>query len=468
MAASGEPQGAFELLPDALVPPPAEDIAGEVELDEVDPDEFILRVTDDRAIVFACPSPEQKSHWGRFIAIPTVAELNSLLVSLDPVARSVIEAKRLTGALVELHPADREMFATGFRAISEEGGWLQANFRNHGRVARLMRIRPATGVAMFSGGGLALAAIAAQAQAAEMTRSIKEIGLRVNALMEHLQDDQVGAAENAIEQVESLVEMLRAHGEDGVTEADIAVVRSALGDAIHKALQHLKRAVENLESMAQPPTREVEQVLSQQVVDDVVLYLNLSGRLQVTGVQFGLAQVAYEYHTGKPEVAKTRAERVRKSVDAHREEIEGVCGRLTRLHARLRAGSLPSWERAAKEIAISAGQGAAVGAGGGLVVALGPSAAEVIRGGDVEVSGNEDDRPNAVAAAGIGAATGFAGGLAWGTKNVVLDVLAWKPVEERLVQLAAAGSHTLSVASQSKPALDWMRVVTEELAEPAA
>lgn len=127
--------------------------------------------------------------------------------------------------------------------------------------ARLMRIRPATGVAVMSGGALTLAAIAAQAQAAEMARDIKAIGQRVDQLYKHLQDDQIGAVEHAVEQVEDLVGLLRAHGKDGVSESDVSVVRNALGDASRKCMQHLKTAVKNLENANQGSTRQAEQIL---------------------------------------------------------------------------------------------------------------------------------------------------------------------------------------------------------------
>lgn len=333
------------------------------ELEEIEPDEIVVRVTDDRAIVFATPNETKLSRWGRWLAKPTTSELKPLLQNFDPVARAVIEAKRLTGALVELHPADREMFKSGFKAISEEGGWLQANFRDHGQVARLMRIRPATGVEVMSGGALTLAAIAAQAQAAEMARDIKAIGQRVDQLYKHVKDDQIGAVEHAVAQVEDLVGLLRAHGKDGVSESDVSVVRNALGDASHKCMQHLKTAVKNLEKANQGSTRQAEQILSEGAVEEVMLYLDLVGRLDVATVQFGLAQIAFDCHAGKPHVAKTRAEQITRSIDKFRLEIEKVCGRLGQLDESVRAQFLPWWKRAGKEIAAKAGFGTVAGAG---------------------------------------------------------------------------------------------------------
>jgi hypothetical protein len=434
------------------------------ELEEIEPDEIVVRVADDCAIVFATPNETKHSSWGRWLAEPTTNELKSLLQNLDPVARSVIETKRLTGALVELHPVDREKFKCSFKAISEEGGWLQANFRDHGQVARLMRIRPTTGVAVMSGGALILAAIAAQAKAAEMTRDVKAIGQRAVQIYEHLQDDQIGSVEHAVEQVEGLVGLLRAHGEDGVSESDVSVVRNALGDASSKCMQHLKTAVKNLENANQGPTRQAEQILSEGAVEEVMLYLDLVGKLDMATVQFGLAQVAFDCHVGKPDVAKTRAELITSSIDKLRHENENMCGRLGQLDEGVRAQFLPWWKRA-KEIAASAVFGTVAGAGGGALLAVAPAAAEAIRDGGGGAS-SDDEGPKIVGAVAIGAMVGFTGGLVRGTKNTVLEVRAKKPLEERLGQLTALSSRSLGTTGETTPILEWLHDLIKELAGP--
>ena len=433
--------------------------------DQIEPDEIIVQVTDDCAIVFATLNDTKHSRWGRWLARPTNSELKSLLQTLDPVARAVIEAKRLTGALVELHPADREMFKNGFKAITEEGGWLQANFRDHGQVARLMRIRPATSVAVISGGALTLAAIAAQAQAAEMARDIKVIGQRVEQLYEHLQDDQIGAVEHAVDQVEDLVGLLRAHGKDGVTESDVSVVRNALGDASSKCMQHLKTAVKNLENANQGSTRQAEQILSEDAVEDVMLYLDLVGRLDVATVQFGLAQIAFDCHAGKPHVAKTRAEQITRSSDTFRHEIEDVFGRLRQLDESVRAQFLPWWKRAGKEIAVKTALGTVVGVGAGTARAVTSASAEAVKDDDDGGASNNGEGTKIGVVAAVVAVAGFAGGLVWGTKNTVDEVRAKKPLEERLGRLKAAGSRSLETPGEAAP-IEWLRVLTKELAEP--
>ncbi|ASW55761.1 hypothetical protein CIK06_18650 [Plantactinospora sp. KBS50] len=132
---------------------------------------IILSLTDDRAIMIDAPSGTTRSRWGRRVADFTTEELASLLRTLDPAMKSFIESRRLTGGLVELDHISRAMWSTA-ELITEEGGWIQATLRSRGQVARLMRIRPATGVAAATGGAAILGGIATQAQAAEMARHI--------------------------------------------------------------------------------------------------------------------------------------------------------------------------------------------------------------------------------------------------------------------------------------------------------
>lgn len=435
------------------------------EVEEIEPDEIVIRVTDDRAMVFANIDGTTVSRWGRWLTKHTASELSSLLQTLDPVSRAVIESKRLTGALVELHSADREMFKSGFKAISEEGGWLQANFRDHGQVTRLMRIRPATGVAVITSGAMILAGVAAQAQAAEMAGDIKAIGQRVDQLYKHLQDDQIGGVEHAVAQVEDLVALIRAHGQDGVSESDVSVVRNALGDAGRKCMQHLKTAVENLETSNQVSTREAEQILSDRAVEEVLLYLELVRRLELATVQFGLAQIAFDCHRGKSHVAKTRAKQITTSVDKYRHEIDDVCGRLGLLDQSVRAQFLPWWQHASREIPASAGLGTVGGAGAGAVLAAGPAAAEAIRDGNGADAKDVDPKRLAQGAAG-GAVVGFMGGLVLGTKRTLQETRAKKPLEQRLGQLTAAGIEGLASGSDRTPVLEWLDALTNELAQP--
>jgi hypothetical protein len=58
------------------------------------------------------------------------------------------------------------------------------------------------------------------------------------------------------------------------------------------------------------------------------------------------------------------------------------------------------------------------------------------------------------------------GGLGWGVKNTVLEVRAKKPLEERLGQLTAASSRSLETPGETTPSLEWLRVLTKELAGP--
>ena len=302
-----------------------------------EPEVIVVRVTDGRAIVIGAPSETEPSPWGRWISNFTHHELASLVRTLDPVSRALIEARRLTGCLVELDPTSRAMWSS-LKKVTEDGGWIQANFRNdRGQFARLMRIRPATGVAAVSGGAAILGAIAAQAQTAEMARDVKAIRQRVDEIYEHLQGDQIGAVQNAVEQVEDLVARLRVHGPDGIRESEVPLIKDRLGDARHKCMIHLKDAVKKLEDAKQHGSlRRAETSLRKGAVKDVMLYLNLLGKLYPAWVQFGLAQVALDYHEGKSHVARTQTEHIVTSTSKFRAEVEDVCVRLGQLDESIR------------------------------------------------------------------------------------------------------------------------------------
>lgn len=436
--------------------PAAPDVGNEVE--EVEPDEVVFRITDDRAVVFSAAG---QSRWGQWLGQPSARELASLLRALDPAARAAIEAKRLTGALVELHPTDREMFGSGFKTIGEDGGWLQANFRDRGQVTRLMRIRPATGTAAVSGGALVLAAVAAQTQAAELGRDVKAIGQRVEQLHKGVEDDLAGAVDNVARQVEDLVELLQAHGADGASESDVSIVRHALGETNQKCLRRLATAVEELESAAELPSATgAEEVVTAGAANRVMLYRDLVHRLETATIQFSFAQVAFDCHTGHPHVAVTRAAQVTRQVGAFRHDVENASIRLTQLHGSVREQFLPWWKLAGKEVAASAGM-AAAGAGGGAVLAAAPAAADAAK------DGGSGDGPRLVAgAAAAGAALGLATGIIRGAKKTVHEVRAKAPLQERLAQLATAGTKSLETNTGTPPALDWLQHLTKELAAP--
>ena len=181
-------------------------------------------------------------------------------------------------------------------------------------------------------------------------------------------------------------------------------------------------------------------------------------------VQFGLAQIAFDCHAGKPHVAKTRAEQITRSIDESRQEIEDVRGRLGQLDESIRAQFLPWWKHAGKEIATTAGIGTVAGAGAGTALAVAPAAAEAVKDGDGAGASDNIEGTTIVAAAAVGAVVGFAGGLVWGTKNTVQEVRAKRPLEARLGQLTAAGSRSLGTPGETTPILEWLHVLTKELA----
>ncbi|WP_432869294.1 hypothetical protein [Microbispora rosea] len=408
-----------------------------------EPEEIVVRLTDDQAIVIGALSETKRSLWGRRISDLTHFELASLLRTLDPATRAFIETHRLTGRLVELDPISRAMWST-CKKVTEEGGWIQTTLRsNQGQFARGMRIRPITGVAAMSGGVAILGAIAAQAQTAEMARDIKVIRQRVDEIYEYLESGQISAVENAVEQVEDLVEWLRFHGKDGIEESAFSVIRDRLGEARHKCMRHLKDAVRKLEDAKQHGSpRKAERSLSKGVAEEVMLYLDLLGKLYAASIQFGLAQVAFEYHKGKLDVARTRAEHITKSNAKFRAEIEDVCGRLGQIDESVRA-RFGSVKRRVWLPPVS----------GVVMVAEKKVITLRLAGASVPISMS--------IVAGVGGAL---------LAHIVQDVdaatqaRAEKILEERLLRLTGASSRAVELIAQEAGSLEGLRTLTEELA----
>ncbi|MEV5546634.1 hypothetical protein AB0L35_11000 [Streptomyces sp. NPDC052309] len=405
-------------------------------------------MAEDHAVVIGAPSRAKRSRWGRWVADLTPSEWTALAKTLDPAVRAFIEARRLTGHLVEVDQVSRKMMKAG-RVIAEEGGWIQSSIRNNqGRVTRLMRVRPATGVAAVSGGAAVLGAIAAQAQAAEMARDIKAIRQRLAELYDHLQSDHIGAVENAVEQVEDLVARLRTHGERGVEASDFSVMRNSLGDTRRKCLRHLQDAVTRLENAGQRSLRQAEKSLSEGAVEEVMLHLDLMAKCYAATVQFGLAQIAFDYHGGKPDVARTRAERITRSVSELRAEIENIHGRLGRLDEDVRARF-----RTPKHMNL-------LSSASSVITAATSAAAKQLAGKSVPLGqfrGTPVSLPAAPFAVGAGA-------LLLGGLGAMTQPHAEKKLVERLGQLSGATGRSSRTLRQAAPNLEVLRTLPEALA----
>ncbi|MEU9319739.1 hypothetical protein [Streptomyces sp. NPDC048295] len=416
-------------------------------------EEIVVRVSEDRAVVIDVPSETKPSRWGRWVTDLTSGEWAALVRTLDPATRSFIESQRLTARLVEVDQTSREVMRAG-KVITEGGGWIQSAIRDdRGRVTRLMRIRPATGAAALSGGAAVLGAIAAQAQTAEMARDIKAMRQRLDEIYAYLQSDQIGAVENAVEQIEDLVERLRAHGKRGVRASEFSVMKNSLGDARHKCLRHLQDAVTRLENAERRSPRKTEKSVGEGAVEEVMLYLDLMAKCYAATVQFGLAEISFEYHKKNPDVARTLAERITRSTGELRAEIEDVHGRLGRLdesvRARFRPASkhvnVPSWASGAIATTASAtAKGLA-----GKSVALG------------RLRGTPMSLPATSVAVGAGVLLLGIGGF-----DAVAQSRAVKKLEERLGRLAGASDRSSRNIDQVAPSLEVLRTLTGELVGP--
>ncbi|MFF4520442.1 hypothetical protein [Streptomyces bluensis] len=417
-------------------------------------EEIVVCVAEDRAVVIGAPSETKRSRWGRWVADLTSGEWAALVRTLDPAVRSFIESQRLTAHLVELDQTSREVMKVG-KVIAEGGGWIQSSIRNdRGRVTRLMRIRPATGIAAMSGGAAILGAIAAQAQTAEMARDIKAIRQGLDEIREHLQTDQTGAVGNAVAQVEDLVARLRAHGKRGVKASDFSVTRNSLGDARHKCLHHLQDAVTRLENAEQRSARKAEKSLRKAAVEEAMLYLDLMAKCYAATVQFGLSEIAFEYHKKKPDVARTLAERITQSTAELRAEIEDVHGRLGQLDENIRAQFRP----ASKNVHMPSS------AAGAVIATTASATAKELAGKSVTLGrlrGTSISLPATSIAVCAGVLLLSIGGV-----DAVTQSRAVKKLDERLGRLAEASGRSSQTLDQAAPSLEVLRTLTEELAGP--
>lgn len=300
-------------------------------------DEIVVQVTDDRAFVFGDHSNKSRRRWGKWLSL-TGAEVTNVLRALDPAVRAVIDVKRLTGGLVELDPVSRELWRRGFEGVTEAGGWMQSTLRDNGQFLRVMRIRPATTLSALAGPVAALAAVAAQVQAAEMARDLREIRQGVDSISKHLQDQQVGEVNAAVDQVNDLVDMIRRHGRDGVETGTFAVLKDRVRTSATRCAQYLQTAIVDMEAAGpQRSPLRAERHLREGSVERALLNLSQLGRLHSATVQLGLAQAALSLSEGKVEVAKSHVETASQTADSIRVSIEDALGRIESLDAQLRS-----------------------------------------------------------------------------------------------------------------------------------
>lgn len=414
-----------------------------------EPDEIVVRITGDRAIVIG---PEAKrSRWGRRIADLAAGEWSSLLRALEPATRAFVESQRWAGGLVELDAVSQAMWSTA-RKVTEEGDWVQAVLREEGgKFAHLMRVRPGSGVAIMAGGAAVLSAIAAQAQAAQMARDISAIRQRVADVYQHLQSDQVGAVENAVERVEDLVTRLREHGTDGIEASEIPIARNGLGDAMHKCMRHLKDAVTRLEEGDPTTSHQARKIVSDEAVETVMLYLDLLGKIHLALVQLELAQIAVCFHDGNLGLVRTRTVSMTRSAARFRAEIDDVRGRLAQLDADIRKLFRPAWQHLIQPVQ-------ALGAASTGAAYVG--ARRLAPDRTVRVPGLPIPIPLSTAVAGVGVMST----LGKGATNAVLQARAEKELDHWLKRLAESRSRSVQTLDRATPSLEMLQTLTGELA----
>lgn len=415
---------------------------------------IVVRIAGDRAIVIGPSAETRRSGWGHRIADLAPGEWSSLLQALEPATRAFVESQRWAGGLVELDAVSQAMWSTA-RKLTEEGDWVQAVLRDdRGKFAHLMRVRPGTGVAVIAGGVAVLGAISAQVQTAQMARDISAIRQRVADVYQYLQSDQIGAVENAVEQVEDLVSRLREHGTEGIEAGEIPIIRNSLGAARRKCMHHLKDAVTRLEEARGESPRQAVKILSDDAIEEVMLNLDLLGQIHLATVQLELAQIAVCFHDGKLGLVKTRTAGVTQSAARFRAEIEDVCGRLDELDANIRTVFRPVWQYAIQPTQVLTAAGAAVAY---------TAARKLAADKTIRIPGVRFPIPLAAAVVGGGAMLTLGEGVA----NGVLQPRAEKKVDDRLGRLTESRTRSAQTLNQATPSLEMLQSLMAELAVPA-
>lgn len=391
---------------------------------------IVVPVTPDQAIVIEETISTSEPAWGNFVSDLTRTEWTSLLQALDPATRGIIESQKLTGRLVELDRTSRKLLKTA-QTITEDGGWIQANLRDHGKVTRIMRIRPATGLAVASGAVNILSALAAQAQMAKIEKDLEIIRGQLDTVIDHLRDEQLADVESIVAQVDRIAARVRNHGKRGATKSELASAAAALHTQSHRAVRHLRTAVAKAEAATGQGPRKANATLTQQIAQSAAMNYTLLAMLYIATTQLGWAQVAREYHSSRPDVAAARARETVDDLAAIRFGMDELSQRIRQVDTEVRKQFKPEWHLT-KSLSPFHGEKDTLGKG---VVALSTAA-----------------RPTAplmaVAAAG-GAATFATAGL-----HDCLRANAQRELEPRLAAMIAAAGSGEEAVSQVQSSVD--------------
>ncbi len=420
-------------------------------------EEVVVYLAEGRALVIGRDT-EERSRWGRLLdSRPSAEEFRTLVHRLDQATRAYVESQAWIGRYVELDPLSRSMWGDGFKTFTDENGWSQANLRNEetSKYARLMRVRRLDGVANVANVTAVLGALAAQSETAEVAQTLSVISNRVSEVAQHQKTDQIGAAENAVEQVAGVILRLREHGLDAVHESDFSTVRNSLGDARRKALGHLRDAVTTLDDLSGGSPADFEKALGQDGTATVALYFDLLGQLHLAGIQLELGQVAVYLLQGKSEVAATWTAHITASAEEFRGELDAEVTRINALDAAVRGQFQSAWKHALRpgERAKEATAGASLAAGATVKKFVGNKTISV---GPVTVNGNV----LVAGAAAAGAVVGFSGTQ---VRNAFVQPRAQRSVGASLQELVDKQELSFAVVNQARPSLELLRSVAGEL-----
>lgn len=276
----------------------------------------------------------------------TASEVSRLANAMKSASDAYITAKRATGHLVEIDPQTRALLKTG-TLITESGGWTQANVRNSaGHVVRIMRVRPASGVALLNPAAAVLGSVAAQAQTAEMAQDIQDILSRITQLQQSFANDRHGQVMAVVNEISHHVLIAREHGETEISDAAISTLRLKASHLFEANLLDLKSAVQAMTSTKRRLPSGARKDLSEESIVNVQTSLDHAALLFASSAQLYALETSRLLAQGKPQVARTHLDELAEWRDQATVQLQQQLDALADLDQRTRALAKPFWRRA--------------------------------------------------------------------------------------------------------------------------
>ena len=286
---------------------------------------------------------EAESLTGRLIANLTSAEVATTTNLAKGAVQSLIEAQKYTGRLVELDPASVEMLATA-RKVIEEGGWVQGTLRgDSGRIARIVRIRPANLAQVASSGVGIVAGIAEQAQAAQLAADVRETLDRVKAVAEYHYVNDRARLVQLITDTERVIELTRA----GATDRTALDARDLAHDLRHERQRILMQLESRLSALPSTfkSSRKAAKALDEETAGRVGELWTMANLAHSALAEAEHIVVANELRLGDPEQARALAARVAREFEEAEARLAALDEQLDALRAAAEGTYRELWRR---------------------------------------------------------------------------------------------------------------------------